>query len=387
MEEEKRKIVEVDVGTVHPVLIEPFRVRLWAEDEEVVDCEITYNAAHRGIERILEGIPIKKAAMITEKVCGLCSHAHLWNSIRATEKAMGVEVTERAEYIRVLVMELDRLHSHLFFLAHGFETLGHETFTYRTMGLREPVMRILKELTGNRVHYSVPIIGGVRHRADPTLTTLKTISSLIDDLEKSLVPFIERVTTDPMIMSRLTGVGYLDRDIAKKTHAVGPTARGSGINNDVRQQMPEYRNFDFKYIVLSDCDAKDRILVRGLEIFETLRIMRQCVNEMPGGDSYIQPKMNFDTDFVNMYNEAPRGELYHGLKIDSEGKVRNYRIRTPTPPNLAAMEKACVGDQLTDALLTIVTCDPCLSCSNRAVVVDTKTEKEKVVQMRGGRLC
>ncbi|MBU0762852.1 MAG: nickel-dependent hydrogenase large subunit, partial [Candidatus Altiarchaeota archaeon] len=169
------KVTEIDVGTVHPVLIEPFRTRFWVEDEEVIDCEITYNAAHRGIERIIEGLPIKKAHMITEKVCGLCSHAHLWNSLRVTEKAMGLEVPERANYIRVLVMELDRVHSHLFFLAHGCETLGHETFTYRAFSLREPVMRILQELTGNRVHYSAPVLGGVRPRCDPSEETRKKI--------------------------------------------------------------------------------------------------------------------------------------------------------------------------------------------------------------------
>jgi len=168
-------VTEVDVGTIHPVLIEPFRTRFWVEDEEVVDCEITYNAAHRGIERLIEGIQIKKAHMITERICGLCSHTHLWNSVRVTEKAMDIQVPERADYIRAIVMELDRIHSHLFFLAHGFETIGQETFTYRTFALREPVMRLLQELTGNRVHYSTPIIGGIRPRCDPTPETAKKI--------------------------------------------------------------------------------------------------------------------------------------------------------------------------------------------------------------------
>ncbi|MBU0762681.1 MAG: hypothetical protein KKD39_06610, partial [Candidatus Altiarchaeota archaeon] len=197
----------------------------------------------------------------------------------------------------------------------------------------------------------------------------------------------ERVITDPLVMSRLTGTGILTKKDAEETHAVGPTARGSGINNDVRQSMAEYKDFDFRYIVLGDMDNKDRILVRGAELFESLEIIRQIADRLPAGPSYETPKLKFDTDYVQAYNEAPRGELYHALKIDAQGNARNYRIRTPTPPNLAAMERACIGDQITDALLTIVSCDPCLSCSNRAIIVDSKTGKERLYEIKGGKVC
>jgi len=183
-----------------------------------------------------------------------------------------------------------------------------------------------------------------------------------------------------MIMSRLTGAGILDKKTAEKLHAVGPVARGSGINNDARQQMEEYNPFDFKYIVLKDCDVKDRILIRGLELFESIKIVRQALDELPAGPSYETPKMKFDTPLTGMYIEAPRGELYHRHRIDAQGLARNYKVNTPTPPNLACMEKACIGDQLTDALLTIVSCDPCLSCSNRAIVVDA-SGKEKLIDL------
>jgi energy-converting hydrogenase B subunit N len=380
-------LTEVDVGTQHPVFIEPFRTRFWVQDETVVDCEITYNAAHRGIERILEGIPIRKAHMVVEKVCGLCSHFHLWNSIRVTEKAMDLTVPHRAEYIRVLVAELERIHSHLFFLAHGCETIGQETFTYRAFALREPVMRVLHELTGNRVHYAVPVLGGVRPRADPTKETIAKIDPMLGSLEKGLKDFVGRVTTDPMFMSRMEGVGVLDRKTAEDLHAVGPTARGSGVDNDVRAQMHEYDDIKFKHIVLSGCDAKDRIMVRGLELFESMNIVRQVLDELPSGDVISNPKMKLDTQTASTYIEAPRGELFHSVRVDAQGKARNYRIRTPTPPNLACMERACVGDQLTDAMLTIISCDPCLSCSSRAIVVDAATGREKLVEFGEGKRC
>ncbi|MBD3387809.1 MAG: hypothetical protein GF416_02060 [Candidatus Altiarchaeales archaeon] len=382
MNSDRDRLTEVDVGTVHPVLVEPFRTRFWVEDEMVRDCEITYNAAHRGIERILEGIPLAKAHMITEKVCGLCSHFHLWNSIRVTEKAMDLEVPERAEYIRVLIAELERIHSHLFFLGHGCETMGQETFTYRAFALREPLMRVLYELTGNRVHYAVPAIGGVRPRANPTPDMLKNVSSMLDELEKGLMSFIDRITTDPMVLARVTGVGVLDRKVAEEYHAVGPTARASDVDNDVRHHMHEYDHFNFDYITLKDGDVKDRLILRCLEIPESMRIIRQVLDEIPPGKVGTVPKFKYDTEFATTYIEAPRGELFHSLRIDAEGKVRNYRIRTPTPPNLTCMEQACIGDQLTDAILTIISCDPCLSCSSRALVVDMGTGEEKVVDFR-----
>ncbi|MCX6695427.1 MAG: nickel-dependent hydrogenase large subunit [Candidatus Altiarchaeota archaeon] len=376
--------VEVPLGTIHPALIEPFRTRLWIEDEVVVDCEITYNAAHRGIERILEGVPVLKASMIVEKVCGLCSHFHLWNSIRATEKALGVTPTERAEYIRVLVAELERIHSHLFFIGHACEVLGHETFVYRAFEIREPLMRILYELTGNRVHYAVPVVGGVRPRANPSDETLKKVTGYLNDLEPKLNAFVDRFMNDPLVMSRVTGAGILRKSVAEEMYAVGPTARASGVNNDVRLQMPEYKPFEYKTILLKDGDNKARVALRCLEMYESVKIIRQVLDKLPSGPVVGDVKLKFDTEFAQAYIEAPRGELYHILKVDAKGKVRNYRIRTPTPSNLASMEKACVGDHLTDAVLTIASCDPCLSCSSRALVVDNKTGKERVFDYSKG---
>jgi len=370
--------IEVPVGTIHPTLIEPFRVRFWVEDEEIVDCEITYNAAHRGIERILEGLPVLKASMVVEKVCGLCSHFHLWNSIRATEKALGATPTERAEYIRVLVAELERIHSHLFFIGHACEVVGHETFVYRAFELREPLMRILYELTGNRVHYAVPVVGGVRPRANPSEENIKKIRGYVKELEPKLDAFVQRFLEDPMVMSRVTGTGILKKSVAEELQAVGPTARASGVSNDARLEMPEYKPFDYKVILLSGCDNKDRITLRCLEIFESMKIIKQALDNMPKGPVVGDVKLNFDTGFTEAYIEAPRGELYHTLRVDAKGKVRNYRIRTPTPTNLASMERACVGDQLTDGVLTIASCDPCLSCSSRALVVDVKSGKERI---------
>ncbi|MFH1403584.1 MAG: nickel-dependent hydrogenase large subunit [Candidatus Altiarchaeota archaeon] len=378
--------IDVPVGVVHPALLEPFRIRFLVEDEVIEDCEITFNAAHKGVERILEGLPIKNANIVTERVCGICSHIHLWSSCRVTEKTCQINVPERANYVRVMAAELERLHSHLLFFGHAFEVLGQETFSYRSFALRESVMGIMHEFSGNRVHYAVPVIGGIRPRCDLDDQLVKRIGVMVDGLESGLKSFVERVLDDPLVMSRVSGTGVLSGKIADETHAVGPVARSSGLKDDWRKEIPEYEDFDFNVVVLKEGDNKARIVSRGLEMMESMKVIRQVLEGVPSGPIVSYDKPELDTEFASSYMEAPRGELYHSLKVDAGGKVRNYRIRTPTTTNLGAVEKACVGDHLTDGMLTVVSCDPCLCCANRAIVVDAKTGGERIVDFNGGAL-
>lgn len=195
---------EITMGTVHSAAIEPYRVRLFVEDEIVKDAEITVGVNHRGVERIMEGLPVEKANSLTEKICGICSGVHLWNSVLVAEKGLEIEIPERASYIRIIVAELERIHSHLLYLAHGNEVLGHETFSMRLFYIRETVMELLRMIGGNRVQYGVPIIGGIRPRAELDEMKIQKINEGLDYLEEKVKEFADRFTSDPMIMSRIT---------------------------------------------------------------------------------------------------------------------------------------------------------------------------------------
>ena len=362
---------ELSFGPVHPALIEPYRIRLFVNDEIVEDCEININMAYRGIEKLLEGLPVERALLITEKVCGICSNVHAWNSVRVVEGGLKIEVPERASYIRVLTHEAQRITSHMIFFGHAFEVVGHETFAMRSFLLRETFMDILAYVGGNRVMPSVPIIGGIRPRADLTESLKRVILERVDEFEKKYTEYVNRIVADPLVMSRLTGVGLLSKEDAIKYHATGPTGRASGWDYDLRRDMKEYKPFDYNIIVLQDCDNKARVVQRALEIVESLKIIRQVVKNLPEGPvvnrQWIAGKMDFYTALI----EAYRGELMHSYALDGQGLLRSYKIRTPTPTNLAAMEKACVGDHVTDAILTIASCDPCLTCCTRAEVVES----------------
>ena len=217
-----RKVIETEVtmGTVHSAAIEPYRVRLFVEDEMVRDAEITVGINHRGMERIMEGLPVEKANSLTEKICGICSNSHIWNSCLVAEKAIGIEVPERAQYIRIIMEELERLHSHMLYLAHGNEVLGHETFAMRLFYIRETVMELLRMIGGNRVQYGASIIGGVRPRCELDEMRIQKIREGMDLIEEKITEFAERFVSDPMIMSRITGCGYFNTETGIKTGCI-----------------------------------------------------------------------------------------------------------------------------------------------------------------------
>ncbi|HMK53210.1 MAG TPA: nickel-dependent hydrogenase large subunit, partial [Methanobacteriaceae archaeon] len=266
MEDNKknRTVIEAEVpmGTVHPAALEPYRVRLFVEDEIVRDAEITVGLNHRGIERIMEGLPVEKANSLTEKICGICSNSHIWNSCLVGEKAIGIEVPERAQYIRIIMEELERLHSHFLYLAHGSEVLGHETFAMRLFYIRETVMDLLGMIGGNRVQYGVSILGGVRPRCELDENRIQQIKTGMDLIEEKATDFAARFVADPLVMSRITGVGVISQKDALRLAATGPTLRATGVAKDLRTEMKEYEPFDFNVITQEDGDVKSQLLMR-----------------------------------------------------------------------------------------------------------------------------
>lgn len=359
---------EIPMGTVHPAALEPYRVRFFVEDEIIQEAEITIGVNHRGIERIMEGLPVEKANALTEKVCGICSNSHIWNSCRTAEMGLGIEITDRAKYIRVIMGELERLHSHFLYLAHGCEVLSHETFSMRVFYMREIVMELLAMIGGNRVQYGCSVIGGVRPRCDLDEAKILRLKNDMDKLEEALNSFTERFLGDSIVLSRITGVGVLPQKQAIELAVTGPTLRATGVARDLRTTMFEYEDFDFNIITQPDGDVKSNLVMRALESVESIKIIRQAIANIPEGKVVNRDWEMFDTDIIQSYIEVPRGTLYHSYALES-GRVRHSIIRTPSMSNIGAMQYACIGDQITDAQLCIVQCDPCFTCSDRSIEI------------------
>ncbi len=359
---------EVPMGTVHPAALEPYRVRLFVEDEIVRDAEITVGLNHRGVERIMEGLPVEKANSLTEKICGICSNSHIWNSCLVAEKALDIEVPERAQYIRIIMEELERLHSHFLYLAHGSEVLGHETFSMRLFYIRETVMDLLGMIGGNRVQYGASIIGGVRPRCELDQDRIQKIADGMDVIEEKALAFADRFVSDPMVMSRITNVGVISQEDALRLACTGPTLRATGVKNDLRTEMKEYDPFEFEVITQDGGDVKSQLLTRVFENFESIKIIRQAIRDLPEGSITNRSWEMKDTPLTKSYIEVPRGTLYHSYALE-DGRVRHCVIRTPSMANIGAMQQACIGHHITDAQLSIVQCDPCFTCTDRAIQI------------------
>jgi len=359
---------EVPMGTVHPAALEPYRVRLFVEDEIVRDAEITVGVNHRGVERIMEGLPVEKANSLTEKICGICSNSHIWNSCLVGENALDIEVPERAQYIRIIMEELERLHSHCLYLAHGNEVLGHETFSMRLFYIRETVMDLLGMIGGNRVQYGASILGGVRPRCELDDNRIQQLKDGMDLMEERLTAFADRFVSDPMIMSRITNVGVISQEDAIRLACTGPTLRATGVKKDLRTEMKEYEPFDFEVITQDGGDVKSQLLVRVFEIPESIKIIRQAIRDLPEGPITNRSWEMKDTPLTKSYIEVPRGTLYHSYALE-DGRVRHCVIRTPSMANIGAMQHACIGHHITDAQLSIVQCDPCFTCTDRAIQI------------------
>ncbi|MBA2862179.1 nickel-dependent hydrogenase large subunit [Methanococcus maripaludis] len=371
---------EIAIGPVHSTMLEPHRLRLFIEDEIVKDAELTIGVNHRGVERLMEGLPVEKACILCEKICGICSHIHLWSAARLAEIGCNIEIPERANHIRIIVEELERLHSHTLLFGHAFEILGHETMSMRCFMLREPIMQVFFEISGSRVHYSCPIIGGIRPRCNISDTQIPHILEKVSKYEEGLNKFIERMLNDPMIISRVKDVGVMDRKTAAKFHAVGPTARGSNVKSDMRKWgwVPEYDPYDFDEILFDSGDVFARLAVRFYECLESVKIIKQAVNALKDTADKRIYNPNYELhEFkpINCYTEAQRGEQYYSYGLDGEGLVRQAKIRTPTATNLGAMEDIVKGYHVSDAELIIASCDPCFTCTDRLMVLKEPFKK------------
>src|ERR1035441_426015 len=267
---------KIPMGPYHPALEEPYKLDLICEDETVIDAKLHVDFNFRGIEQLAETRNHVQVIALMERVCGICSNVHTLSLCRAMEGILEIEPPPRAQYIRVIMAELERLHSHVLWAGIAGKLMGFKTMFMRCFALREKVMDILEAISGNRVNYSMNRIGGVnRDIADPS-----TVLAMIEALEREMVSTIIPVfTTSTTALSRCAGIGVLTQERAISFGVVGPTARASGLPQDIRQAAPyaAYPEFEFDVPVETAGDVRARLLVRALEIVESCRILRQAL--------------------------------------------------------------------------------------------------------------
>jgi NADH-quinone oxidoreductase subunit D len=370
----------IPIGPQHPALKEPENFTIKVDGEYVVDAKIRPGYNHRGIEKAMESRTYIQNLYLLERVCGICSVCHMTNYCLTVEEAMGLEVPARANYIRVVTHELERLHSHSLWLGVAAHEIGFDTLFYYVWRDREVVMDLIERFSGNRVNKGIPTIGGVRRDIPSEL--IRDIRKGLDILEQRMKYYMNLILKERTILDRAVGVGILTPHDAVALGAVGPTARASGIKSDVRADDP-YLVFDeipFNLVTHDGCDVASRVIVRCNEFMESINIIRYCLDHLPDGPVRVKVPVLMrvpEAEVVCLW-EAPRGELIHYFKSTGGTMPYRYKIRSPTLGNLSAVQKMLIGNYIADIPIIIAAIDPCFSCTDRMAFVNVNTEKSWV---------
>ncbi|MBI4972561.1 MAG: nickel-dependent hydrogenase large subunit [Candidatus Omnitrophica bacterium] len=370
--------VIIPIGPYHPLQEEPEFFRLYVEGERVVDIDIVIGYMHRGIEELSEHKHFDQVPFLVERICGICSSSHPYAYCLAVEDILGGEkkvVPERALYIRTIVDELQRIHSHLLWLGLAGHFIGYNTVWMWAWRYREPILDMFEMICGNRNHYAMSKVGGVRRDIkDEDIPALKKV---LDDLVPAVDMFKGAVADDPVIKARLQGIGILTKQQAIDWCVVGPTARASGINIDVRRDEP-YGTYDrvrWNVIIEKEGDVFAKTVVRILELYESISIVRQCLEKMPKGEIDADIKDIPAGEGIGRV-EAPRGECFHYVRSDGTNRPIRHKIRAPSFMNVASNKVAAVGQTISDTAITLAAVDPCYCCTERLVVLDKATDKK-----------
>lgn len=362
--------IRIPFGPQHPALKEPENFMFEVDGEYVVDVKPRIGYIHRGIEKALENRTFIQNLYLVERICGICSDAHTTCYTQNIEELLGVEIPPRAKFIRTIIAELERIHSHSLWLGMAVHEIGFDTLFMYIWRDRETVMDLLELISGNRVHYAMNTIGGVRRDLKPE--TVNRIKKGLDYLEERMRYYRKIGITEPTILKRAVGVGTLKPDDALSLCAVGPTLRASGIERDVRRDDPyaAYDEIPFNVITHDGCDVASRIIVRCNEILESINIIRYALEHLPTGSFRIRvPRRVPEGEAVNRV-EAPRGELIHYVKTNGTDKPERYKIRSPTLGNIPSLCKMLVGGYIADIPIVVAGIDPCFACMDRLSFVE-----------------
>jgi NADH-quinone oxidoreductase subunit D len=374
--------VKVPFGPQHPALKEPEYFLFEVDGETVVDVKPRIGYIHRGIEKAFELRTYIQNIYLAERICGICSHAHTSCYTQAIEELLGVEAPPRARYIRAIIAELERIHSHSLWVGIAAHEIGFDTLFFYVWRDRETVLDIFEMISGNRIHYAMNTIGGVRR--DIPAAMAPKIKKGLDFLEKRFEYYLDVVQTERTILKRTVGVGILKLKDAVNLCAVGPTLRASGVKNDVRADDPyiAYDEIPFNVVTHDGCDVLSRILVRCEEMLESIKIIRYALDHMPEGIIRVPVPTNVSQGEVVSRVEAPRGELIHYAKSNGTTKPERYKVRSPTLGNIPALCKMLLGGYVADIPIVLAGIDPCFACMDRMAFVDIKKNKKWVWTMQ-----
>lgn len=371
----------VPYGPYHPALIESNFLKMSVEDETVIDADLKLGFNHRSIIKLMERRDYYKDIYLSERICGFCNVHHTLTFVMAVENILGIEIPQKANYIRTLLGELERMKSHLLAIGLLGELTGFKTMLMHSLRLREEILDSLEVISGQRISHGAMTLGGVK--IDITPVHADFIRSRLKSLKASVSEFFEQYLANDILIDRLKNVGHLSPADARTYGAVGPLARGSGHPFDVRKQFPyaAYEDVSWEVITENGADSLARLKVRMREFMVALDICEQCcdiLRSVPSSSPIVSTMSELPCGEGVAKTEPPRGELLYHVASNGTNTPEFVRLRVPTFPNAPILLRLIKGGNIADVPVVIGSIDPCFSCTDRATVV--QANKEIIIQ-------
>lgn len=360
------KQYEIPVGAQHISLLEPLHFKFTTENEKIKSTSANVYYVHRGIEQACcSKFKFRQVSFVVGRVCGLCSISHTTAYSQVAEKLLNLDIPRRAKYLRMLVIELDRIHSHMLCLSHVAENAGFEALFMKTMQYREFSMELLEAICGNRIQYDFSIVGGVARDLKPAVGAdiLRRLKLFKPELDELMDIFMNNWS----LSLKNKGAGKITKETAMRLNVVGPFARAAGLAIDVRNETEDllpWKETGFEMITGEDGDVHARNILRLQEVYVSIKIIENIINGLPESDLVIETKAFPEGEAV-VRLEAPRGELFYYAKGNKTQILERLKIKAPTFSNIAGMVDGFTDNEYGSVPAIIASYDPCLSCTAR----------------------
>jgi len=366
----------VPFGPIHPALKEPEYFKLILEGERIVQVIPRIGYVHRGLEKAAETRPWVQNMYMFERTCGICSFVHSLCYGQAVEGLTIYEVPRRAKFIRLIIAEMERIHSHLLWVGLMGHWAGFETLFMWVWRDREIVLDLVEAISGNRVHKSMNAFVGVRRDMPEGMEDriVERMKFLVDRARY----YKEIIDTEETMLERTEKVGKLSQETAEKLCAVGPMARYVGLQKDVRLNDPyaAYDEVPFDIIIRNEADVHALLQLRLDELVASANMISYAVQHLPEGPIRVKIPPIIPAGEHATHCEAPRGEIFYYVKSGGGRTPERVKVRTPTLANLPVALEILKGQTIADVPIVLTAIDPCFGCMDRMSFLDTETNRQ-----------
>jgi NADH-quinone oxidoreductase subunit D len=353
---------KINLGPQHPSTHGVFRAVLTLNGENIVRCENHVGYLHRGIEKLAESRTYPQFAALTPRLDYLAGALNNWGYVVAVEKLMGIEVPERAEYLRVIIGELQRIASHLVSISSTMIDLNATTGWMYGFTARENILDLIEMVTGSRMTPNYYTIGGVMD--DLPEEFMEALNSKLAEVKERVKDISNMILGNEIFQSRTKGVGAITKEQIERYCITGPNVRAAGISYDLRKLAPYsvYSKFDFEVPVLANGDSYDRYHIRILEIKESIKIIEQAIASLPEGPITAKVPRIIKPPVGEAYGQIESAKGLLGYYIVSDGSTKPYRLHVHSPSfvNIGIFPEIAVGQTVQEFIATLASFDICL---------------------------